>query len=966
MDDEKTPPPDQPAAPPPRRRSKRRLALYALAAVVVVLLAVVALLPTLLSTGPGTRVVERIASGQVEGRVTIGDLSLGWLSGVRAADVKVFDDDDRNVIQVADFSTDAGLLEFLGGTIDLGDARLRANLAVVEVYDDGTTNLDRLFGASDDESAATDPPDVTGDIAADLTATVQYVGDPDDTADDGPVIDVAAEGVRLALSPGAIENVLPVRFEVDNAPAGSLRAEGSADLSAGTVDQTLAMNAVDLRAATTAAAAFGAELPAALAGLAGTADGLFVADSAAGTLAGSLAVAGFATDVYQTSKLALDLDGGFAETDAGLAADVRRLFLTTDDGTATLSANATLPAEDIDAAAVIAGLGDIEVDVQSDYLVVDGGGPSLAGLSLTFVSGGAPLRFGGPHGDDYQIMGQVQGEVRTRADAGAIQAAVEFRGAGLRFDDYTRDVPRRLDLVTLDVRLIPTLAFTEAGPAVSEVQIDVTAVDPAGEVLVLDATATDLDPATGSVGNLAVDRLEVADVERARSLVDDWTDLERPDANPGPIALAGALSWDGEARQATVTTPLTITADGERIVNVAEADATLPTEGAATVKLAADVPALDALVRLLAAFGIASPDAAPTGSLAVAFAGTADPADPTATLAGDGTLTLGDVLIEGLQVAGDVPITAADGVVSIAADAPPLVANNGSLSLAGAKLDLAATTLTLPEGEFASDVSLNPVLVSQLGRYVNPLFFDPEDARGVLDVRLVGATALNLTDPFAPGGGRVVVEFDIRDLYLDNDVIGALADNVAGQADRAIRGRLGAVGRVPGLREEVEQRLAVLSLSEDVRREFSSVRGGIPAGRVALEDGVADTRITFDLFDPRAEGDPDASYPVTFAGRVDTNSLAIGLDVTVPRNLIEKWTTDGQDLIDLFGPDPIRNLVPERGLTLGFGGTNPDPTVDATRALEAVVPRAVELLLRNKTEGAIRRGLEDGLRGLFD
>ena len=319
-----------------------------------------------------------------------------------------------------------------------------------------------------------------------------------------------------------------------------------------------------------------------------------------------------------------------------------------------------------------------------------------------------------------------------------------------------------------------------------------------------------------------------------------------------------------------------------------------------------------------------------------------------------------------MQVTGDVPIAAGEGVVAIAADAPPLIANNGSLSLAGAKVDLAATTLTLPEGKFASDVSLNPVLVSQLGRYVNPLFFDPEDARGVLDVRLVGATALNLSDPFAPGGGRVVVEFDIRDLYLDNDVIGGLADSVAGQADRAIRGRLGAVGRVPGLREEVEGRLAVLSLSEDVRREFSSVRGGIPAGRVALEDGVADTRITFDLFDPRAEGDPDASYPVTFAGRVDMNSLAIGLDVTVPRSLVEKWTTDGQDLVDLFGPDPIRNLIPERGLTLGFGGTNPDPTVDATRALEAVVPRAVELLLRNKTEGAIRRGLEDGLRGLFD
>ena len=542
MDDEKTPPPDQPPAPPPRRRSKRRLALYALAAVVVVLLAVIALLPTLLSTGPGTRVVERVAGGQINGRVTIGDLSLGWLSGVRAVDVKVFDHDDRNVIQVAEFSTDAGLLEFLGGTIDLGDTRLRANLSAIEVYTDGTTNLDRLFGTSDDESAATDPPDVTGNIAADLTATIQYVGDPGNKADDGPVIDVAAEGVRLALSPGAITNVLPIAFEVDNVPAGSLRAEGSADLSAGTVDQTLAMNAVDLRAATTAAAAFGYDLPEALAGLAGTADGRFVADSAAGTLAGTLTVADFATDGYQTSKLALDLDGGFTETDEGLAADVRRLSLTTDDGTATLSANATLPAADIDAAAVIAGLSDIDVDVQSDFLTVTGGGASIAGLDVAYSADADALRerFGDLL-DGYEVGGTASGRLRTRAVAGgAIQAAVTLDGDRLRVREAGGE-GRTLDLAGLKVRVIPSVAFADGGPTVPEVQIDVTASDDAGELFILDATATDLDPATQSVGNLAIERLELADARRAKSLLDGWAELPEIEGEPGPIALAGAV-----------------------------------------------------------------------------------------------------------------------------------------------------------------------------------------------------------------------------------------------------------------------------------------------------------------------------------------------------------------------------------------------------------------------------------------
>ena len=450
----------------------------------------------------------------------------------------------------------------------------------------------------------------------------------------------------------------------------------------------------------------------------------------------------------------------------------------------------------------------------------------------------------------------------------------------------------------------------------------------------LDATAEGLDAATGGVGLFRLDELRVADLGRARSLLEGWVDLPPVTGEPGPVAVAGALSYDGAARRVVVADPLVIAANGAEIARVS-AEATLPELGPGPVKIEAAAPDLAALVTLLAAFDLASPDAPPTGAASVAFEGTLDAADPVTTLAGGGALTLGAVTVEGLEVGGTVPVEAGGGRFVIPADAGPLSANGGTLALGGAALDLSAGTLALPEGEFAGGVGLNPVLVSQIGRYVNPLFFDPEDARGMLDVRLVGASSLSLSEPFKPGGGRVTLEFAIRDLYLDNDVIGAMAQSLTGQAGGSLRRELRAVSGVPGVREQLDGLLGALDLSEEVKREVSSVRGEIARSRVALDDGVADTRITFDLVDPRrkaAERGDAETFPLTFAGRVNLETLAIDLGVTVPPNLLEKWFSEGDDLVELFGERPIRNLAPD-GVTIGFGGTTIAPTADGSGSM---------------------------------
>lgn len=102
---------------------------------VVLLIAMgLALLPTLLSTGPGTRLLVSLIGPRAGGAVTIDELNLSWFSGQRAKGVVFTKDDGSVVVQVGEVNAkDAGLFALATGGRSFGQIELDNLLVVYDV-----------------------------------------------------------------------------------------------------------------------------------------------------------------------------------------------------------------------------------------------------------------------------------------------------------------------------------------------------------------------------------------------------------------------------------------------------------------------------------------------------------------------------------------------------------------------------------------------------------------------------------------------------------------------------------------------------------------------------------------------------------------------------------------------------------------------------------------------------------------
>ena len=251
----------------------------------------------------------------------------------------------------------------LGGDVRLGETAARVNFPVIEVYADGTTNLAEVFPAAFEESEDESSAAVYGEVAATVTATVQYLGEREVEGDEGPPVSVDLDVKKLALAPDAIANDLTLALQINGKSAGTIAATGTADLAGETpaVDEAVTLAGVDLAALSTVAEAAGVPLKVGerVLRLAGTADGSVDVDSANRVVDGTITdqptsppFPRTAATGYESSRLVLDLAGG-ADA-AGNVVTIERLALTTDDGTAGVSANVDLAALDTPAGPVAA------------------------------------------------------------------------------------------------------------------------------------------------------------------------------------------------------------------------------------------------------------------------------------------------------------------------------------------------------------------------------------------------------------------------------------------------------------------------------------------------------------------------------------------------------------------------------------------------------------------------------------
>ncbi|MDB5302171.1 MAG: hypothetical protein JWO87_3834, partial [Phycisphaerales bacterium] len=169
----------KPAGPAPRkRRWVRRVAI--IAGVLLLLIALlIALIPTIASTGAARSYVVKTVNERLNGKVEIADWSIGWTSGIKADGIRVFDEQNRQILEIPHVSTQLSLLGAARGQYHLGKTVVDGLDFNAERYPDGTLNFAKLMKQTKPAATPTPPkqpqesgkgtaptklPDVDGDI----------------------------------------------------------------------------------------------------------------------------------------------------------------------------------------------------------------------------------------------------------------------------------------------------------------------------------------------------------------------------------------------------------------------------------------------------------------------------------------------------------------------------------------------------------------------------------------------------------------------------------------------------------------------------------------------------------------------------------------------------------------------------------------------------------------------------------
>src|SRR4051812_2046364 len=130
-------------APPPKKRRRRRWP-WVIVVILLLLIALVALAPTIASTGAVRSIVVGKINDNLNGKVAVSDWSLGWTSGVRLEGVSVEDQQGRRGAEGGSIRVPAALIGLARGNYDFGEIVIDKPSVSVELYPDGSTNLDHL------------------------------------------------------------------------------------------------------------------------------------------------------------------------------------------------------------------------------------------------------------------------------------------------------------------------------------------------------------------------------------------------------------------------------------------------------------------------------------------------------------------------------------------------------------------------------------------------------------------------------------------------------------------------------------------------------------------------------------------------------------------------------------------------------------------------------------------------------
>lgn len=178
-------------------KKRRRKKLLRLALVLVLLVALlIALTPTLLSTGAGTRLLIGFVNNKLPGEVAVDDLQLSWLGGQRAEGVQYLDPAqglDASVTSIE--ASDVSLFRFLTGSRKLG-------LVAVDGYtviytQDAESQVTDNDEVSEEKKVEAKPFQIAHDLSGELKLTngrIEYHASEVEPV----VLTLASDSVKIA------------------------------------------------------------------------------------------------------------------------------------------------------------------------------------------------------------------------------------------------------------------------------------------------------------------------------------------------------------------------------------------------------------------------------------------------------------------------------------------------------------------------------------------------------------------------------------------------------------------------------------------------------------------------------------------------------------------------------------------------------------------------------------------------
>ncbi len=162
------------AAVPAKPKKKRRLLKFCVFSFIA-LIAFVLMLPTIISSGPGTGFVLSFVNKAIPGRIEIDDLSVGWFSGTRVDGLTIKDPDGKPFIVASLDAPEIKLLSVLRGNLALGTVTVDASQCDIIQYEDGTTNLDRTLGLLEEKPKDETPVQMPANLSARLRLTAKEI-----------------------------------------------------------------------------------------------------------------------------------------------------------------------------------------------------------------------------------------------------------------------------------------------------------------------------------------------------------------------------------------------------------------------------------------------------------------------------------------------------------------------------------------------------------------------------------------------------------------------------------------------------------------------------------------------------------------------------------------------------------------------------------------------------------------------